>query len=67
MSLNAEFRNPSESNGASHPENFWSKRRINAFLANRTPETWLSGLLGFAFVLLILVRLHPNLLYSISG
>lgn len=67
MSRNEEVQNTAESKDTSHPENIWSEHRIHTFFANRTPETWLSGLLGFAFALLILVRLHPNLLSSISG
>ena len=67
MSWNAEVQNTAESKDSSQSENIWSERRIRTFLANRTPETWLSGLLGFAFALLILVRLHPNLLNSFSG
>ena len=67
MSRNEEVQNTTECKDTSHPENIWSERRIRTFLANRTPETWLSGLLGFAFALLILIRLNPTLLNSFSG
>lgn len=67
MSPNAEIQKMAGSKAGLHPESIWSERRIQAFLANRTPETWLSGLLGFAFALLILIRLNPNLLNSFSG
>ena len=67
MSWNAEIQNTAESKDDACPEDIWTERRIQTFLANRTPETWLNGLLGLAFALLILVRLHPNLLNSFSG
>ena len=45
----------------------WSDRRIQAFLSTRMPERWLVGLLGLTFVLLILIRLNPELLNAIFG
>ena len=59
----AKIGNTVDQTEASH----WSERRVREFLATRTPDRWLMGLLALAFSLLLLIRLNPQLLSAMFG